>query len=108
MHLDSTKVEDKAQLPIDDAGSPAIGTANMLQGAADVKQADATHFSGVVDVTQIDSLVAPDQELLKKVGDKAKAVPFTATVDEQGRLTALKLDGASLDPGLTVDLAFTG
>jgi hypothetical protein len=108
MHLDPAKVEDKTQLPIDTAGNPAVGTAGMLQGAAEVKQSDATHFSGVVDVTAADSLVAPDADLLKKVGDKAKAVPFTATVDEQGRHTALKLDGAAIDPGLTVDLVFSG
>ncbi|MGI5239616.1 hypothetical protein [Dactylosporangium sp. CA-139066] len=108
MHLDPAKVEDKTQLPIDTDGNPAIGTAGMLQGAADVKQADATHFSGVVDVTAADSLVAPDEQLLKKVGDKAKAVPFTATVDDQGRLTALKLDGSAIDPGLTIDLVFSG
>ncbi|HTJ35369.1 MAG TPA: hypothetical protein VL738_19255 [Dactylosporangium sp.] len=108
MHIDTTKVEDKTQLPIDTEGNPAIGTAGMLQGASDVKQADATHFSGVVDVTATDSLVAPDAELVKKVGDKAKAVPFTATIDEQGRLIALKLDGTGIDPGLTADLVISG
>jgi hypothetical protein len=106
MHIDQTKVTDKTQLPLDANGNLVIGTGDMFDGVTGVNRVDSTHFSGTVDVTNPASLLSPDKALLTKVGDKAKAVPFTATLDSQGRLTALTLDGATIDSGLTMDLTF--
>ena len=35
------------------------------------------------------------------MGTKAQAVPFTATVDDQGRLSALKIDLSTVDAALS-------
>jgi hypothetical protein len=107
MLIDKSKVTDKSQLPVDEAGNPAIGTSDMLKSVSDVKQTDATHFTGTVDVTDAGSLLSPDADVLKKVGDKAKAVPFSATIDDKGRLTDFKTDGASIDPALTLEISFS-
>jgi hypothetical protein len=49
----------------------------------------------------------PDADILTKVGDKAKSVPFTATLDSSGRLTEFKIDGSGIDPGLSMDMTFS-
>lgn len=106
LHVDQAKVKDKTALPVDASGAFSIGTTTMLAGMADVQRTDSTHFSGTVDVTNTDSIVAPDKTVLAKIGDKGKAVPFTATLDSQGRLTDFKVDGTAIDPGVTVEVSF--
>jgi hypothetical protein len=106
MHIDQTKVADKTQLPLDANGNALIGTHDMFDGVTGVKRVDSTRISGNVDVTNPASLLSPDKALLTQVGDKAKAVPFTATLDSHGRLTALALDGTTIDSGLTMNVTF--
>lgn len=105
MHIDRTKVTDRSQLPVNAAGEFTIGT--LLTGVANVQQTDSTHYTGTVDLTDTNSLLSPDKDALTKAGAKAKAVPFTATLDDQGRLTSFKEDGATIDPALTVEITFT-
>lgn len=107
MLIDQSKIKDKSSLPVDASGDVSLGTEDALKGISDVKQTDSTHLSGTIDVTAADSMLSPDQDVVTKVGDKAKAVPFTATLDDQGRLVELKVDGASIDPALTVDVTFS-
>jgi len=47
---------------------------------------------------------APDSDALKNAGDKAKSIPFTATLDDQGRLTDLNVNGSSIDPALGIEI----
>jgi hypothetical protein len=50
-----------------------------------------------------------DEEIVGKLGDKAKTIPFTATVDGQGRLTKLSLEmpAAGDTPPHKVEVKFT-
>lgn len=109
MAIDRSKVASTATLPIDDAGAPQLGVIEMCKkGLTDVKRTDATHYAGTVDVTAADSVLAPSDDIVKKAGAKAKAVPFTATTDDQGRLTTFTVDGDAIDPELTLHLTFAG
>ncbi|GAA3207295.1 hypothetical protein ACFO1B_19400 [Dactylosporangium siamense] len=109
MLVDLAKVGSTATLPVDKAGAPKLGVTELFKnGLVEVKRTDATHFTGTVDVTAADTILAPTDDVLKKAGAKAKAVPFTATVDGQGRLTAFAIDGASIDPELAMQLTFAG
>jgi hypothetical protein len=59
----------------------------VVDGIVDAKEASASTFTGTTDLTK-----HPEAEFLPKatldaLGDKAKAVPFEATVDGKGRLT---------------------
>ncbi|GAA2369159.1 hypothetical protein [Dactylosporangium salmoneum] len=107
MLVDQSKIEDKTSLPIDDAGSPGLSLVPMLQAATDVVKTDAGHFEGKLDVSVANNLFSADAELLQKIGDKAKSVPFAAAVDEQGRLKTLKLDGTGIDPSISAEAEFT-
>ncbi|MET7403129.1 hypothetical protein ABZS66_57590 [Dactylosporangium sp. NPDC005572] len=109
MRLDKTKLGDSASLPIDETGTPDLGITDLFKdGLADVERADATHFSGTVDITTTDSVLTPSDKVLDKAGDKARKLPFTATTDDKGRLTSFVIDGASIDPDLAISLTFAG
>jgi hypothetical protein len=91
MLLDPSKIKDKANSPLaygDDQSDPAYAH-EVLENAAQVTQTGAGKFSGVTDLslTGVEDIV--DDATLKALGAKAKAVPFTASVDAKGHLTAL-------------------
>ena len=95
-HIDATKLGANPTLPVDPNGG--ANTAALLKNAVDVKQTDGTHYSGTVDLTGGSASTPLGQPDLDRLGQKAKAVPFTATVDSQGRLTEVKLDFPAVDP----------
>ncbi len=105
MHIDSTKVGNKAALGLNvAAGSDPAGTVALLQGAAAAQRIDDTHYRATLDLTRAaDSILA--QDTVNKLGDKAKAVPATMTLDGQGRLIELDLD---LGAGDIVKVTYTG
>ncbi|GAA2337944.1 hypothetical protein [Dactylosporangium salmoneum] len=107
--IDKTKLTSTASLPIDDAGAPELGVTELFKdGLAAVERTDATHFTGTVDMTLANSILAPSESTLKDAGTKAKEVPFIATTDSQGRLISFKIDGAGIDANLSMELTFTG
>jgi hypothetical protein len=104
MAVDKSKITDNDAVPTD--ANPSTFANDLLGGVVTVARVDDTHLKGTVDLTQMKSF-APDQEVLTRAGDKAKAVPFTATLDTKGRLTEVKTDGTGIDPGLTITMTFT-
>ena len=107
MHVDSTKLGANPSLPIGIDGDPAH-VAGILAGLNELKTTDGKTFTGTVDATKMTGDGAPDSGAVQKAGDKAKAIPFTAVLDDQGRLTDLKVDGASIDPKLAIEVTFAG
>ncbi len=98
-HVDATKLGANPNLPVDPNG--AANTANLLTGAVDVQRADARHFSGTLDLTKGTNNNMLGQPDIDRLATKLKAVPFTATTDDQGRLSELKIDLAAVDPALS-------
>ncbi len=98
-HVDTTRLGANPTLPVDPNG--AANAANLLSGAVDVQRSDPKHFSGTLDLTKATGTTWLGQTDLSSVSAKAKAVPFTATVDDQGRLSALRIDVSAVDPALT-------
>jgi hypothetical protein len=109
MVIDRSKLTSLDLVPIDQTGAPDLGLTDLFKGGlGEVKRIDATHLGGTVDMTVASGLLSPGGDALKEAGDRAKSVPFTATTDEQGRLTSFKIDGGSLSNHLAIDLTFTG
>jgi hypothetical protein len=106
MHLDGTKLGANSTLPLGTSKEP-VDAAGLLAGLTDVKTTDGKTYTGTVDLTKVTGDNAPDADALKKAGDKAKSVPFTAVLDDRGRLTDLKIDGASIDPQLAFEATFS-
>jgi hypothetical protein len=96
LHVDAADLGAGNQLRQWSSGDP-IGANNLLSGMADVQRVAEHSFKGTLDFTKSTTV---DQKSLSALGDKAKAVPFTAETDEQGRLTELTIDLDSVQAGL--------
>nr|BFE61017.1 hypothetical protein GCM10020063_055430 [Dactylosporangium thailandense] len=107
MHVDRAKLTGNA-LPLSEDGKLDVGITELLSGTADVQRTDKTHYTGTIDVSAVRGSLAPTQDSVQKAGAKAKAIPFKATLDEEGRLTVFTIDGASIDEDLAMELTFTG
>jgi hypothetical protein len=96
MKLDRKKV-DPNTLPLDFQQGDNLDLRTLFSQVGDVQRVDATHYSGTIDLNQATGVSAPSDDDLKKIGAKASAVPFTATLDDKGRLTQLDIDTGDPD-----------
>jgi hypothetical protein len=100
MHVDAARLGTSSTLPIDPSGG-ATAANSLMTALKDVQQVDSTHYSGTIDLTKAAGISGVTPDMLKSAGVKATAVPFTAAVDTQNRLTDLKLDLPSVDSSLS-------
>ncbi len=97
-HIDATRLGANPSLPVDPNGG--ANAAALLRNAVSVQRSDAHHFTGTVDLTNGTVKGPLGQAQLDQLGAEAKAVPFTASTDDQGRLASLTLDLASVDQSM--------
>ena len=91
LHLDPEKVSGAGSLPFDQADKgDAFDLRNVLDGVISVSRIDAQHFRGTIDLTGVHG-VASLVPAGSRLGAAAASVPFTATLDGQGRLTDLRV-----------------
>jgi len=107
MQLDESKMTGKDALPFDLSKGDAMDLTGLLSKVDDVKQPDATHLTGTVDLAAATGVNSPDSSDLSKAGKLADNVPFTLTLDSQGRPTNLVIQGAKDLKNLTVTMAFS-
>lgn len=105
-HADVSKLTARTNLPFGLGGQP-VDANGLLAGITNVQTTDGTHFTGTVDATKMTGVDAPNSDAVQKAGDKAKAIPFTATLDDQGRLTDLTINGNSIDPQFALEVTIS-
>lgn len=105
-HIDLSTLKNP-NLPLDVTKGDTLDIAALLASVNDVKTSDGKTYTGTVDLTKMSGVIAPDSDTIKKAGAKANAIPFTATVDDKGRLTDLKIDGSSIDPSISLEVSFS-
>ncbi|MEV6812933.1 hypothetical protein [Micromonospora sp. NPDC051296] len=88
-HLDAAKAGDAKSLNPFSSGTDPAGAEAMFKGIAEVEKTGEGAYSGTVDLSAVTDSVATDEAMLKELGEKAKAIPFTAKLDAQGRVTEL-------------------
>jgi len=88
LHLDASQVGEGSPLGMLSKDDPT-GANNLIETVVNVRRAGERGFNGTLDLTKS---ATADEKTLDVLGDKAKAVPFTATVDDQGRLTSTVVD----------------
>ncbi len=112
MHVDRTRLKDSDRIPISGDADDALGLKKLLSSAQGVQASGERKYTGTVDLTaaDADSLISADEDVVKALGDKAKTVPFTATVDDQGRLAELAVDvpAAGDNPAHQLKVTLTG
>jgi hypothetical protein len=94
MHIDVSKVPDSS--PISLKNTDPANTAKLITTATDVTKTGDHAFKGTVDMTKA---ATANAAALKAMGSKAKAVPFTAETDDEGRLTKLTMNLESIATG---------
>ncbi|MDG4822873.1 hypothetical protein O7635_13540 [Asanoa sp. WMMD1127] len=73
------------------AGAQAMGS-SIAKQVTELKETAPNTFTGTVDLTKSNDLDVTDAETLAALGDKAKAVPVTITLDSEERLSSMVLD----------------
>ncbi|GAA2702959.1 hypothetical protein ACFY2R_21145 [Micromonospora olivasterospora] len=95
LHMDATTLGASGQFNLMPDGDPG-GAKKMLQGVVEVEKTGERAFSGTLDYTKAN----PGNKEIEALGEKAKAVPFTAKSDAEGRLVELVVDTSVLHPSL--------
>ncbi|BCJ51734.1 hypothetical protein Asp14428_32090 [Actinoplanes sp. NBRC 14428] len=89
MLLDPSRIDDKDDAPLEYDGETDPGEAGaVLRAIVDVRSTGPGTYAGTTDLTRQGEAGIVTDEVLRALGAKAKAVPFEATVDAQGRLTS--------------------
>ncbi len=86
LHVDGTKIKSLALLGIADPGDPT-GAGSLSKQLVTVT-VTGRRYQGTLDLTKA-SVAGLPVSAITALGDAATSVPFEATVDAQGRLTAL-------------------
>lgn len=94
LHTTTEKVKDGSLLDVSKDSPEAWADA-----VVDVERDGANGYKGTIDVTKVKSL---PEEVAQELDDKATAVPFTATVDDQGRLTSMAINMNNISLGMGV------
>lgn len=87
MHVDLSQLGEDGFMGLKPGETDFAQTTQLLQAITEVEQVDDVTFQGEIDPSKAEEGMI-DQEML---GDAA-TVPFTATLDDQGRLTQIALD----------------
>ncbi|WP_433390016.1 hypothetical protein [Micromonospora sp. KLBMP9576] len=88
-HLDQSKVKDAGELGRYMEDVDPAGSAELLKGVTDVQKTAEGSYTGKIDASVANDSSALDEETVKALGAQAKALPFTAKLDAEGRLTDL-------------------
>jgi hypothetical protein len=92
LHLDTSRLPESSGLGIRPGQLDPAGADKLIDAIATVEPVGPDQYRGTIDLTRASDSPAVDKATLDALGDRAKAVPFEATLDAQGRLTNLKLD----------------
>jgi hypothetical protein len=87
MHVDLSEADHEGFLGIGQGATDFASAAEMLRATTGVDQVDDRTFEGEIDLTRASSTMIDE----KRLGN-VPSLPFTATLDEQGRLTKLVVD----------------
>ncbi|GIF74577.1 hypothetical protein [Asanoa siamensis] len=71
------------------------GANRLVNALSDISKDGPGRFSGTIDLTK----TSPNKTVAA-MGDKVRALPFTATVDDEGRLSSTEIDMTSVDASL--------
>lgn len=103
--IDPDKLGDDVALPLDgDDPADPLDLDGLTQAITAAHRTDPTHYAGTIDMTKAGGVLGPDPSELSKAGAKAKSVPFTAVLDEQGRLTSFAIDASGTGKHLSVSV----
>jgi hypothetical protein len=96
-HVDVSRLPEGANVGLRPGQIDPANTAQLLTSTTDVRQVDPRSYAGTLDLTKAAGVAGVDPALVKASGAQAQKVPFTAGLDEQGRLSTLTIQLPSVD-----------
>lgn len=94
-HLDGSRLPANANIGLRPGQIDPVGTANLIKATTDVKATSDKSYSGSVDLSKAAGLAGLGQVTVAASAASAapvQNVPFTATLDDQGRLSTLTVE----------------
>lgn len=108
-HLDVSRLPEGANVGLRPGQIDPANTAQLLTSTTDVQMVDARSYKGSLDLTKVAGLTGIDKVTIDSYGAAAQNVPFTAGLDDQGRLSALtiQLPAANGQPSQPLEILYT-
>ena len=108
-HLDMAKLPEGVNIGLRPGQIDPANTAQLLTSTTDVRQVGSRNYEGTLDLTKAAGVAGINQALVQTWGAQAQNVPFTAGLDEQGRLSALTIQLPSVDgrPAPPLEVLYT-
>lgn len=92
-HVDRTKLTDPDEVNLDlSKDTDPAGAKEIFDAIVTVEKTGDRQYRGTTDLTKAAEADIVDEDIVKALGEQAKAVPFEATLDDKGRLASLRLD----------------
>jgi hypothetical protein len=104
-HLDGSRLPAGATIGLKPGQIDPVGTANLLGTATDVSSTGPNAYAGSLDLTKAAGMAGLSQVTIDSYGSAAQKVPFTATLDDQGRLTKMTVTPPQGQP---IEVAYSG
>ncbi|SCE73812.1 hypothetical protein [Micromonospora mirobrigensis] len=107
-HLDRNRIKGGGELGFDLSDVDPGDSDAMIKTISEIRKTGEGSYEGTLDVSKATGLDAIDAPTVKALGAKAAAVPFTAKLDPQGRLTefAVQVPAAGDQPAQTVKVTY--
>jgi hypothetical protein len=96
-HVDVSRLPEGANTGLRPGQIDPANTAKLLTSTTDVQQVDSRSYKGTLDLTKVAGVTGVDQVTVNSWGTAASQVPFTAGLDEQGRLSALTIQPPTVE-----------
>jgi hypothetical protein len=104
-HLDVSRLPEGANVGLRPGQIDPVNTANLLSTATDVHATTGNSYAGTLDLTKAVGIAGLDQVTIEGFGSAAVDVPFTAGLDDQGRLSVLTI---TLPQGKPLEVVYSG
>lgn len=88
MHVDTAKLESSSMSLGLKPGNDSVSIDNYIKGVVTAERVSATEIKGTIDLTK-SAPPGTSSDDLSALGAAAKNVPFTATLDDQGRVSKI-------------------
>ncbi|GAA1632925.1 hypothetical protein [Actinoplanes couchii] len=90
-HLDIARLPEGANVGLRPGQIDPVNTANLLGSTTDVRSTGSRSYAGTLDLTKAAGVAGIDKVTIDGYGPDARTVPFTAGLDDQGRLSVLTI-----------------
>jgi hypothetical protein len=108
LKIDRTRIKSFAALGIHDINDPT-GVNTLAKTIATIQKTGARSYKGTLDLTKGSDAFGLDDAAIRALAEKARAIPFEATVNEGNKLATWKMTipAHGAEKETTFDLAYT-